>query len=145
MKLSTKGRYGVRLMLDIAEHAAAGPVTLKEISGRQNISEKYLWQMIRQLKNAGLVNSSRGSIGGYTLTKRPSEITLKDIVSQLEGPICIVDCGAAMHKCGMAADCITRQVWSEISEKLAGIFESYTIEDLLDKKKRMSAALIYNI
>ncbi|MBC8227953.1 Rrf2 family transcriptional regulator, partial [bacterium] len=86
MKLSTKGRYGVRLMIDLAIHYGEGNV-LKDIAERQEISEKYLWNLTVPLRIAGLINSTRGPRGGYTLAKHPSEITLKDVVHVLEGPL----------------------------------------------------------
>src|SRR5450759_2500949 len=92
MKLSTKGRYGVRLMLDLASHFGEGPVILKQISQREEISEKYLWQLINPLKSVGLVRATRGAHGGYVLAKTPSEITVKDILQVVEGSLCIVEC-----------------------------------------------------
>jgi len=86
MKLSTKGRYGVRLMLDLAAHYGERPVLLKEISQREDISEKYLWHLITPLKSAGLIHATRGAHGGYELAKAPSEITVKDVFEVVEGP-----------------------------------------------------------
>jgi Rrf2 family cysteine metabolism transcriptional repressor len=92
MKLSTRGRYGVRLMLELALHYGEGPILLKDIAGRQGISEKYLWQLINPLKTAGLVNSLRGARGGYMLGKAPDAVSLKAILLILEGSLCLVDC-----------------------------------------------------
>ena len=92
MKLSTKGRYGVRLMFDLALHYGEGTVSLKDVAKRQGISEKYLWHLIPPLKNAGLINSTRGSQGGYVLAKPPHLISLKEILLVLEGSMCLVDC-----------------------------------------------------
>ena len=92
MKLSTRGRYGVRLMLDLALHYGEGPIFLKDIAERQGISEKYLWQLINPLKTTGLINSQRGAHGGYVLGKAPERISLKEILQILEGSLCLVDC-----------------------------------------------------
>ena len=135
MKLSTKGRYGTRLMLDLATYYGKGPVALKDIAKRQEISEKYLWQLISPLKIAGLVNSTRGPSGGYTLAKKPSEITLNDIVSVLDGPLCIVDCVKDPSLCKRSANCVTREVWSETSEELSKVLASKTLEDMIRKQK----------
>jgi len=135
MKLSTKGRYGTRLMLELAIHYGKGPVALKDIAKRQEISEKYLWQLISPLKIAGLVNSTRGPSGGYTLAKKPSEITLNDIVSVLDGPLCIVDCVKDPSLCKRSANCVTREVWSETSEELSKVLASKTLEDMIKRQK----------
>jgi len=135
MKLSTKGRYGTRLMLELAIHYGKGPVALKDIAKRQEISEKYLWQLISPLKIAGLVNSTRGPSGGYTLAKKPSEITLNDIVSVLDGPLCIVDCVKDPSLCKRSANCVTREVLSETSEELSKVLASKTLEDMIKRQK----------
>lgn len=92
MKLSTKGRFGVRLMIDLALHSGRGPLLLKDIARRQGISEKYLWNLINPLKTVEHVRSIRGAHGGYRLAKQPAEISLKDIMRVLEGCLCLVDC-----------------------------------------------------
>jgi len=122
-------------MLDLATYYGKGPVALKDIAKRQEISEKYLWQLISPLKIAGLVNSTRGPSGGYTLAKKPSEITLNDIVSVLDGPLCIVDCVKDPSLCKRSANCVTREVWSETSEELSKVLASKTLEDMIRKQK----------
>ncbi|MDD5668912.1 MAG: Rrf2 family transcriptional regulator [Candidatus Omnitrophica bacterium] len=145
MKLSTKGRYGVRLMLDLAEHSNQSPIFLKDIAERQGISEKYLWQLISVLKNAGLVNSLRGAHGGYMLAKPSSEITLKDIILVLEGHICLVDCIDVPSQCRRAESCVTRDIWKEINDTISHTLEGLTLEKLVEKQKYKTETASYSI
>ena len=133
MKLSTRGRYGVRLMLDLALHEGEGPILLREIARRQEISEKYLWQLINPLKAAGLINSLRGAHGGYILAKKAGEINLKQILSVLEGPLCLVDCVDNPSGCDRSLACITRDVWSEASKGILSVLESMTLAKMVDE------------
>lgn len=143
MKLSTKGRYGVRLMLDLAAHYGERPVLLREISEREDISEKYLWHLINPLKSAGLINSTRGAHGGYVLAKAPSDITVKDIFEVVEGPVCLVDCVEKPATCKRSDFCIAHDLWEEASRVLAETFAKTTLASLLvrqkDKKHRHAA------
>lgn len=145
MKLSTKGRYGTRLMLDLAMHFGQGPIFLREIASRQEISEKYLWQLIPPLKNAGLVSSTRGAHGGYILAKPPARITIKDIVSVLEGAICLVECVDNPSSCKRADTCASRDIWNETAVNILKTLASYTLEDMVEKQKRKSKAFAYAI
>jgi len=145
MKLSTKGRYGVRLMLDLALHAGEEPVTLKDIAARQEISEKYLSNIIPLLKNAGLVHSVRGSQGGYALAKPVSEITLKDILLVLEGSMCLVECTEKPVLCQRSEKCLVREVWSEVTGKMIDALQSYTLEGMVERKNLMNTAPYYDI
>ena len=133
MKLSTKGRYGVRLMFDLAVHTGDQPVTLKDIAARQEISEKYLSNLIPLLRNAGLVHSVRGSQGGYTLGRPPNEITLKDILVVLEGSMCLVECTEKPMLCQRSEDCFVRDIWAEVTEKMLESLESFTLESMVEK------------
>ena len=135
MKLSTKGRYGVRLMLDLADHYGEGHVLLKDISKRQDISEKYLWHLIAPLKSAGLIHATRGAHGGYELAKAPSEITVKDIFEVAEGPICLVDCMETPTTCNRSDFCIVRDLWGEASKALAESLEKTTLASLVERQK----------
>ena len=145
MKLSTKGRYGVRLMFDLALHRGEDPVTLKDIAARQEISEKYLSNLIPLLKNAGLVNSIRGSQGGYSLARSPREITLKDILIVLEGSMCLVECTEKPLLCQRSEDCLVRDVWSEVTKKMLDALESFTLETLVDRGNLKNTTLSYSI
>jgi Rrf2 family protein len=139
MKLSTKGRYGLRVLLDISTHQAKGPVILRDISQRQDISEKYLWQVINPLKAAGLVNSSRGAKGGYVLAKSPEDITVLDAVSILEGPVCVVDCVGAPESCERSGGCVTREVWGKVERSIKEAMGRITLKELIDKQKDKEA------
>lgn len=148
MKLTTKGRYGTRLMLDLALHFGEKPVFLKDAAKREEISEKYLWHLIPPLKNAGLITSMRGAHGGYSLTRDPSRITLKEILLAVEGPISLVGCIDDSSACKRSGMCSTRDIWTELSEKFSQILESVTLEDIVEKqnsKLRSSAAYNYVI
>ena len=135
MKLSTRGRYGVRLMLDLALHYGEGPVLLKDIAGRQGISEKYLWQLINPLKTVGLIGSTRGAHGGYVLGRPPEEISLKEIVRVLEGSLCLVDCVENPAVCKRSQTCTSRDIWSEASNQISQILESMTLDKMVVKQR----------
>ena len=135
MKLSTKGRYGIRLMLDLAAHYGERPVLLREISRREDISEKYLWHLITPLKSAGLIHATRGAHGGYALAKAPSEITVKDVFEVVEGPICLVDCMENPATCKRSDFCIARDLWGDASKALAESLEKTTLASLVKKQK----------
>jgi Rrf2 family cysteine metabolism transcriptional repressor len=135
MRLSTKGRYGVRLMLELAIHYGEGPILLKDISKKQEISEKYLWQLINSLKIANLINSTRGSHGGYTLAKSPAEINLNDIICVLEGKPSLVECIDNPSVCDRAEMCAARDIWDEVSDKISETLKAITLENMVDKQK----------
>ena len=135
MKLSTRGRYGVRLMLELALHYGEGPVLLKDIAERQGISEKYLWQLINPLKTTGLVNSRRGAHGGYVLGKPPEAISLKAILQILEGPLCLVDCVDNPSLCKRSLSCISRDIWGEASKNMQQTLEDTTLAAMVERQK----------
>jgi len=146
MRLSTKGRYGARLMLDLAIHYNDGFVLLKDIAKRQDISEGYLEHLLPHLKSAGLVNSLRGARGGYKLAKAPSEISLKEVVQALEGPLAPVECVIAPSVCKKVNFCVTRDIWKELGEKISKTLESITLKDMVEmQKNKEDASLIYSI
>lgn len=139
MRVSTKGRYGLRVLLDMAIHQNEGPVTLHGISQRQAISEKYLWQIINPLKAAGLVTSTRGKKGGYGLGKAPGEITLLDIVTILEGPVSVVDCEAESGPCERRGSCVTKEVWEQVGHNLRESLRSITLKQMVARQKEMES------
>lgn len=145
MKLSTKGRYGMRIMIDLAEHYHQGTITLKDIASRQEISEKYLWQLVNPLKNAGLIISTRGSTGGYALARPPSRITLKEILLVVEGSLCLVDCTERPETCHRANYCAARDIWSEVAGKLSEILDSFTLEHMIEKQRVKNQTFSYCI
>jgi Rrf2 family cysteine metabolism transcriptional repressor len=136
MKLSTRGRYSVRIMLDLAIHHDEGPVFLKDIAKRQLISEKYLWQLINPLKAMGLIKSVRGANGGYNLARPAFEITLKDIIQAGEGSLSLVHCVDNALECERAELCVYRDVWVEATQKILDTFESLTLQDMVDRQRK---------
>jgi len=146
MKLSTRTRYGVRLMLDLAVNKDKGQVFLKDIARQEEISEKYLSLIIIPLKAAGLVNSTRGAHGGYTLAKPASDISLKDIVDILEGDTCLVDCVKNPSKCSRSSTCASRDLWTSLSESISSTLGTTTLEDLVKKsKEKVQSAVMFHI
>ena len=131
MKLSTRSRYGSRILVDLARFQGQGPVPIGDISSRQGVSVKYLEQLIRPLKKAGLVESVRGPKGGHLLAIRPEEITLGQIVKLFETQKDLVECISFPQKCHLSADCRLRMVWEEASEALYEKLDSTTIADLI--------------
>jgi len=130
MKLSTRTRYGVRLMLDLALNRDKGQMFLRDIARKEEISEKYLSLIIIPLKSAGLVNSMRGAHGGYTLARDAGSITLKEIVDVLEGDTCLVDCVKNSSSCTRSDTCASRDLWSLISSRISETLGAMTLEDL---------------
>ena len=140
MRLTTKSRYGTRLILDLALHAQTDPVRLSEISKRQGISLKYLEKLIRMLKKAGFVNSMRGPYGGYMLAKPTEGISVGDIVRVLEGTDAITDCTESDDTCGMctrAGKCLTQYIWSETSKAMFEKLDSFKIDYLLQRTETL--------
>ena len=135
LKLSTKGRYGTRLMIELASRYGQGLVLLKDIAECQGISNGYLEQILPYLKRAGLVNARRGAHGGYALTKHPSKITLKEIVHALEGDLTVVDCVAETALCSKVKSCKSRNIWVEVSRRIENVLESFTLQDIVGGKR----------
>jgi Rrf2 family protein len=135
MKLSTRGRYGVRLMLELALHYGEGPILLKDIAERQGISEKYLWQLINPLKTTGMIHSQRGAHGGYVLGKAPEAISLKSILRILEGSLCLVDCVDNPALCERSPSCISRDIWGEASKSMQQTLEDTTLAAMVEKQR----------
>ncbi len=143
MKLSTRARYGARLMIFLARHYGQGSVFLREIAQEEDISEKYLSLIILSLKGAGLVNSARGANGGYSLAKPPSQINLRQIVEVFEGK-CIVDCLKNPSSCPRASVCASRDVWSLLGEKISETLESVSLEQLVQVHRRKTEENVMN-
>ena len=132
MKLSTKGRYGVKAMFELALQYGGEPVSIKEIAEKLNISDYYLEQLFGTLRKSGLINSTRGAQGGYVLSKAPELITAADILNVLEGPIEISDCIADDMNCSRSNYCATRLLWIKISDSVNNVINSVTLQDMLD-------------
>jgi Rrf2 family protein len=135
MKLSTRTRYGMRAILELAANYGKGPLQTRVIARQQDISVKYLEQLMAALKSAGLVRSQRGARGGYVLARPPGKIKLSDIFDVFEGPVVTVECVANENYCARAADCIARQVWSEVQRAVKNVLQSTTLQDALDKAR----------
>jgi Rrf2 family protein len=131
MKLSTRSRYGTRILVDLARHHDRGPIQIGDISKRQDISVKYLEQLIRPLKQADLVTSVRGPKGGHLLAKKPEEITLGQIVRLFEGQSELVECISNPAKCSMSDDCQVRLAWQDATRVLYEKLDSTSIADLM--------------
>lgn len=132
MKISTKGRYALRLMLDLANNYQYGYTPVKEISLRQDISDKYLEQIISRLSKAGLVVSARGAQGGYKLAKEPAECTVGEILRVLEGDLAPVLCAASVQpvSCPRGDNCVTIEVWRRIGNAINDVVDNITLADL---------------
>ena len=135
MKISTRGRYGTRMMLDLAAHHDQGPTPLREIAKRQDLSVKYLEQLIIPLKAAGYIRSVRGARGGYTLARKPDKISVGQIIKVLEGCLSLVNCVEDPKICEREKNCPTRDIWLRMSERLMEELSSLTLSDVLDGKK----------
>ncbi|MGD8371059.1 MAG: Rrf2 family transcriptional regulator [Syntrophobacterales bacterium] len=133
MKLSTRGRYGTRLMVDLAEHYADGPIPLAEIARRQNLSVKYLEQLIILLKGAGLIRSTRGRRGGYMLAQKPEKISVGQVIEVLEGRLAVVDCVTDPELCERSPECPTRGIWIGMTDVLKKQLFSLSLMDILQK------------
>ncbi len=130
MKLSTRSRYSVRILLELARNPETEPLQVSEMSKRQNIPAKYLEQLIRTLKGADLISSSRGPKGGYFLTRKPEEISLGDIVRLFEGQSDLVECVSAPQTCAKAEACSVRLAWKEATMAMFDKLDGVTIADL---------------
>jgi Rrf2 family cysteine metabolism transcriptional repressor len=136
MKLSTRGKYGVRAVFEIARHYGKGPITIKEIAERQGISFSYLEQILHRLGKAGLIDSVRGPAGGYLLARKPAELTIGDIVRTLEGPIALSHClePGEPEECYQTDDCVARMVWAKVGAKIEEALDSISFNDLLHQQ-----------
>lgn len=132
MKLSTRSRYGARILIDLARHSNQRPVQIGEISKRQDISVKYLEQLIRPLKQANLVTSVRGPKGGHLLAEKPENITLGQVVRLFEGQSDLVECVSYPERCPMSDDCQVRLAWKDATEVLYEKLDDTTIADVMN-------------
>ena len=135
MRLSTKGRYATRAMLDLALHFDEGPILIKDISKRQGISKQYLEQLFIPLRAAGLVRATRGAGGGFTLAKLPSQIKLSEIIQVMEGSASPVECVDNARICSRSDSCVTREVWAEMKEAIGKVLEFTTLQDLVQRQR----------
>ncbi len=135
MKLSTRTRYAVRAIIELAQHDSNRPLQLKIIAQRQDISVKYLEQLMAILRSAGFVRSIRGSKGGYVLARAPNQIKLNEVLHRLEGTVSTVECVENEDYCSRSADCASRYLWVQVEQAIEKVLEAITLQDLVDKAK----------
>ena len=139
MKLSTRGRYGIHTMYDLALNVDCGPQSIKAIAEREGMPEAYLEQLIAVLKREGLVTSTRGAQGGYMLARRPEEITVGEVLRSLEGGLGLVDCLDEEEVCGKSCACPSRIVWLKLRDGLNSIVDGITLQDMIEDYERLCA------
>ncbi len=135
MRLSTKGRYGTRALLEIALHEGNSPIQLKDVAEKQEISLPYLEQLMRPLVGGGYVRSTTGPRGGVSLAKDPSDIRMIDVIQLLEGSISLVSCVDDPDVCDRSSSCVTRDLWGELKDAMSDVLGSRTLQDLINRKK----------
>ncbi len=139
MKLSTRTRYGVRALLELAGNPGTNPLQLKVIGDRQDISVKYLEQLMVVLKSAGLVQSIRGAKGGYVLAKPPERIMLNEVFNVLEGPVTTAGCVSNEKYCSRVSDCVIRGLWMRVENAINDVLGTTTLKQLADQAKQKNA------
>jgi len=147
MRLSTRVRYGLRALVELAAMQKETPVLLDLVARRQGVSRKYLDAIFARLKAAGIVTSSRGAGGGFLMARQPAEITVADVYRSLEGPVVLVDCSSQDRHCGRQETCPTREVWGELAGLMDGFMCSVTVAQLMEKKlaREASHSSMYHI
>lgn len=136
MKLSTRGRYGLKAMFQLALYHGEGPITLKQIAEEQNLSESYLEQLFSTLRKDGLLNSVRGAQGGYLLSKEPNKITVGNILRSLEGDLSPSDCVTG-DECENEYNCVTKTVWERIKNSIDEVVDSITLQDMIEDENKL--------
>lgn len=131
MKISTRSRYGLRALLELALHHGEGPLMMQSIADSQGVSRKYLDSIFASMKTAGLVRSRRGVGGGHLLAKDPEQIKLSDVLRALEGPLSLVDCVGDAELCDRSHRCVTRDVWTEVGSAIDNVLRGITLADLV--------------
>jgi Rrf2 family transcriptional regulator, cysteine metabolism repressor len=145
MSISTKGRYGLRVMIELASQYGKGPAMVDIIAQNQGISKKYIHQLIIRLKSAGLVRSTRGPKGGYELSKNPEAITALEVVEVMEGRITPVECVSDSSVCSRSGICVTRPVWCEVSAAIGGVLGGVNLKQLASRQYAEQAVNDYQI
>lgn len=138
LKLSTKGQYGVRAMFELAKHYEQGPLTIKEIASRQDVSVAYLEQLLNILRRSDLIKSQKGPGGGYSINKKPEEISVGMILNSLEGPVTITQClDPAAKSCKRIDGCVARLLWKSLGEKIEDFLDTINLSDLLKEESKL--------
>ncbi|MBR2134043.1 MAG: Rrf2 family transcriptional regulator [Eubacterium sp.] len=144
MKISTKGRYALRMMLDLAQNQQDGFVALKDIAERQSISKKYLEQIVPLLNRSGVLRTTRGYQGGYMLSKSPDKITVGDVLRITEGSLAPVAClDDEVNLCERSDNCMTLGVWQGLYDTITNYLDSITLQDIIDKQQAVDADTYY--
>ena len=139
MKISTKGRYGLRILIDLAMHDPGKPRMLKDIAESQQLSEKYISRLVIDLRRAHLIRSMRGVNGGFFLAKHPEEITLLEVLETMEGPISVVDCVRSPEKCHRQQLCPAHSIWKNLNEGIRELTAKITLDDILNAYRQQNA------
>lgn len=139
MKISTRGRYGLRILLDLVLFDSEKPRLIRDIAQSQKISEKYISRLIIDLRRAGMVRSIRGAKGGFKISKNPEEITLLDVIEVMEGPLSVVSCVATPEKCEKSNLCCARDIWTTINADVRDCLRKFTLQDVVDCHNRQKA------
>ena len=137
MKLSTKSRYGLRAVIEIAKTYGSTPAKRKNVAANQGISDSYLENILIVLKNNRIIETTRGVKGGYVLSKPPREITVLEVVNSLEGPLDLVDCVGSNATCAKTDTCATRTIWKELADAWQAILGRMTLQDVIDREERL--------
>ena len=137
MKLSTRGRYATRALLDLALHQAEEPVLIKDIARRQQISQRYLEHLITSLISGGILRSTRGAKGGISLARPPEQIKMGEVIQLLEGSVAPVECVIKPEVCDRSKACVTRDIWCELKDAIDGVLNSTTFQDLVERQKHL--------
>ena len=138
MKISTKGRYGLRILMDLALHQSEKPRLIRDIAKSQQISEKYISRLVIALRKAGMIRSVRGVNGGFHIAMKPEDITLLNVIEVMEGPLSIVDCVSAPKCCTHSKDCAPREVWCNLNENIRTLMSGTTLADILASYERQN-------
>ena len=135
MKLSTRGQYATRALLDLALHSDEEPVLMKDIARRQQISQRYLEHLVTPLIAGGILRSTRGAKGGISLAKPPEQVKLSELMQLVEGSLGLVECVTNPDVCDRSKSCVTRDVWCELKNAISGVLESTTLQDLVERER----------
>ena len=140
LRLSTKGQYGVRAMFELAKNFNKGPLTIREIANRQDVSVAYLEQLLNKLRKSKLITSRKGPGGGYVISKKPGEISVGMILNSLEGPVAITQCldPAASKDCKRVDGCVARLLWKSVGEKIEHFLDTINLNDLLNEESKLA-------
>jgi len=147
MRISTKARYGVRVMLELALNYGNGPLRVSDMAKRQGLSARYIEQLIATLKGAGLVNAVRGVHGGYSLAKPPARISLLEVFERLEGSLSQLECRNCPGSCSRDKTCVSKEIWTRMRRAVNGVLETVTLEEMSasTKARQRAAEAMYYI